>query len=347
MQCFNCRFENMPGITVCGRCGTSLQVATAVLDVHPPRARAWNKRLRQLLPVNRAAIKVRDASAVAGERVRTVAQDVGMPLPPARLMWRLVVPGLAHFHLGQVYRAGAFLGAYLVLFGLAALFWGTSIGNTFLGLVFSVHASSALDVLFQCPGQIRSRWIVAGLVMTVLGLGFYVPATRALSVLADASTINANAPPFAEGDVVLTNRWAYHQSAPQPGDVVLLQLPEALVQLPGGAAQGHAAVVIRQGQTIDRILAGPGSEVAIEAGHISINGEPCVWQPLGAAKMPAFLKFTLASDQYFILPSTLTLGNERLANPELWKALCKVPRERIVGRVYLRHQPLSRWWWIQ
>src|ERR1700676_2660651 len=113
MQCFNCRFENMPGIIVCGRCGTSLQVGTAVIDVNPPRARPWKKRLRRFLPMNQAAIKVRDASSAATRHVKAATQDVGMPVPPARLLWRLLVPGLAHFHLGQRHRGWAFLGAYL------------------------------------------------------------------------------------------------------------------------------------------------------------------------------------------------------------------------------------------
>src|SRR5919204_650375 len=47
MQCPSCRFQNMPGVEVCGRCGSSLRLATAVVDVHPPRARAWQKRVRR------------------------------------------------------------------------------------------------------------------------------------------------------------------------------------------------------------------------------------------------------------------------------------------------------------
>jgi type IV secretory pathway protease TraF len=342
MQCFNCRFENMPGIAVCGRCGTSLHVATAVIDVNPPRARSWRKQLRRMLPVNRAAIKVRDASATATRQFSSALQDVGMPVPPARILWRLVVPRLAHFRVGQHYRGLAFLGAYLILLGLAVLFWGTNTGSIYLGLAFSVHASSALDVLFQYPGHIRSRVVIAGVVMAALGLGFYIPATRGLNVIAEPITITATMSPFAEGDVVLTNRWAYRGSSPQPGDVVLVELVGSVA----GDGHGTPGLLIREGQFIDRILAGPGSEVAIESGRLSINGEACALEPLAKPKMPALLKFTLAADQYLILPSTLAVMNERLATPAHWKALCKVPRERILGRVYLRHQPLSRWWWI-
>jgi type IV secretory pathway protease TraF len=226
--------------------------------------------------------------------------------------------------------------------GLAVVFWGTSTGSICLGLAFSAHASSAIDVLFQYPGHIRSRLVIAGVVMAALGLGLYIPATRAFNVFAEPITITATSSPFAEGDVVLTNRWAYRGSSPQPGDVVLVQLPGI------ATGDGHhtAGLVIREGQFIDRILAGPGSEVAIESGRLSINGDACSLEPLGKSKMPALLRFTLAANQYLILPSTLAVVNERLATPAHWETLFKVPRERILGRVYLRHQPLSRWWWI-
>src|SRR5215213_6505561 len=38
MQCSSCGFENMPGSEACARCASSLSLATAVMDVHPPRA---------------------------------------------------------------------------------------------------------------------------------------------------------------------------------------------------------------------------------------------------------------------------------------------------------------------
>src|SRR5207248_2105024 len=133
----------MPGITVCGRCGTSLGVATAVLDVHPPRARPWIKRLRRLLPIDRATIRVRDASSVATRHARMIAEDAGMPVPSFGLLVRMLVPGWAHFHLGQRLRAWAFLGVYLVFLLLSLVFWGTTGGSFCLGLMFCAHASSA------------------------------------------------------------------------------------------------------------------------------------------------------------------------------------------------------------
>jgi hypothetical protein len=346
MQCFNCRFENMPGITVCGRCGTALQVATAVIDVHPPRARPWKKRLRRLLPINQAAVKVRDASSVATKHVKAAAQDVGMPVPPARLLWRLLIPGLAHFHLGQRYRGWAFLGAYLVFLVLTLLFWGTTWGSMFLGLAFSAHASSALDVLFQCPGHIRSRLIMAGVVMTVLGLAVYVPAARGLGQIIDTRAFSADIGPFAAGDTILFNRAAYSLFSPKPGDVVLFGLPVELIVSVRG--EGHRIERIQTHEAIDRIIAGPGAQVVLSDGALLIDGDKPIYDSLSPLTIPNFA-VTVPEDHYLILPTMFgsVHADTRLGSADLWRSMSVVPRGRILGKVHFRNQPLSRFWWIR
>jgi signal peptidase I len=340
MQCFNCRFENMPGITVCGRCGTALGVATAVIDVHPPRARPWAKRLRRLVPVRRAAIRLRDVTASASSHVQAAAEEVGMPETPAPLVVRMIVPGWAHFYIGQRLRGRIFLGLYAALLPLALVFWGTTLGSILLGLVFSVHASSVIDVLFQCPGEIGSRLLISGVVMAALGMGLYFPSGWVLTRFADTRMITADRAPFATDDVVLVNRIAYRWSLPQPGDVVLVRLPTS----------GAAGIRLQEGELIDRILAGPGDNVSVQASRILINGSPSAYSPLNVTNVPArlgTLQLTVPPGCYFVLPTTLGYVNERLATPQLWESLSLVSRDRILGKVYLRHQPMSRLWLIR
>ena len=45
MQCPSCQFENMPGSGRCARCGGFLALATAAIDVHPPRAARLSRRM--------------------------------------------------------------------------------------------------------------------------------------------------------------------------------------------------------------------------------------------------------------------------------------------------------------
>ena len=86
MQCSSCRFENMPGVDVCGRCGSSLRLATAVLDVHPPRARPWAKRLRRYLPLHAASARLRDVASEVSRQVSGSAETVRFQLPAAGII---------------------------------------------------------------------------------------------------------------------------------------------------------------------------------------------------------------------------------------------------------------------
>src|SRR5690349_19427402 len=128
MQCPSCRFENMPGLETCGRCGTSLVLAAAAIGVHPPRASRAAKRVRRAVP-RRLLYRARDA-AVEAQRAITgsIVEDSRIPLPEPGILPRLIVPGWAHFHTGQRIRGWCFLGAYLPLLLLALTRWGTGLG---------------------------------------------------------------------------------------------------------------------------------------------------------------------------------------------------------------------------
>src|SRR5690242_3378580 len=114
MQCASCRFENMPGVNECGRCGSPLGLKTLAVDVHPPRAGAWTKRLRRMFVFRSVLYEARDAG-------RRVARDswfhnfrrIEVPGSHWGVLARLIVPGWAHFHLGDRIRGYTYLGAYL------------------------------------------------------------------------------------------------------------------------------------------------------------------------------------------------------------------------------------------
>src|SRR5579885_2335226 len=125
MQCPSCRFENMPGRETCGRCGTSLVLSAAAIDVHPPRASWAAKRVRQAVP-RRLLYRARDAAAEAHRAITgSIVEDSRIPLPEPGILPRLIVPGWAHLHAGLRIRGWVFLGAYLPLLLLGLTRWGT------------------------------------------------------------------------------------------------------------------------------------------------------------------------------------------------------------------------------
>jgi type IV secretory pathway protease TraF len=340
MQCRNCRFQNMPGSDVCGRCGTSLGLATAVMDVHPPRAGRLAKRFRRVLPRGRAyyearhaLIQTRNGAAAAARRV---APDVPR-LPPAPVCLRLVIPGWSHFYLGQRWRGRFALWGWLI-FLVPGLFWfGTTAGSILLGLAFSVHSSAALDIVSRTlPADVglRQRMAHSIAVSLVIGVALYWPAGWLITRVADPRSLTESVGPLESGDVMLVNHWR----APAAGRVVLYELPnvqQAMTRL-------HGETYYRfSGERIDRILAGPGDKVRWKDGRLTVNGTPSPLLPLDNRPLPAALAFMVPADHFLILPST-TPQVRTVRDDATWHALSVVPAGDIRGQVYLRSHPLRR-----
>ena len=63
-------------------------------------------------------------------------------------------PRLGPIHAGLVLRGRIFLSVVSGVLALGLLQWGTDLGAMFLGLAFSVHVSSVLDILIR-QGNVR------------------------------------------------------------------------------------------------------------------------------------------------------------------------------------------------
>lgn len=340
MQCRNCRFQNMPGTDVCGRCGTSLGLATAVFDVNPPRAGRWSKRFRQLVPTGRAYYASRDALTrprfAAAATVNRIAAHAPV-FPPLAVMARMIVPGWPNFYVGQRWRGRIAVWGWLVCL-IPGLFWfGTTAGSILLGLAFSVHSSAVLDSFTQLTADqgLRHRMVMSIGLSLLLFLALYLPVGRLITAVADPRVVQTNDGTFEEGDVVLINRW----STPRLGSVVLYQIPE---QRMGQRGYGHERAYLQfTGERVDRILAGPGDRVHWAGGHMEVNGSPSELLPLNPGRIVGPLDFKVPHGDFLILPST-TPQLRNVQDPQLWQHLSIVPLENIVGRAYLRSHPLRR-----
>ena len=334
MQCTNCQFHNMPGSEVCGRCGSSLRLATAVIDVHPPRAGRMRKRLRRAVPVSRAMAEARDAFQAVGptsEILRVAARA------PWGLFLRLIVPGWSHFHVGQPVRGHLFLWGTLVFLLPGLLLFGTLAGSLLLGMAFSVHSWAALDIVTQTfpDGGMRDRMARSLAISMVLALAVYVPAGVLLTRVADPTIVSVPLASFQAGDVVLVNHWA----TLRPGQVVMYRIPEHTRT--EAQRQREMRYVYFTGERIDRILAGPGDRVVWAKGRLTVNGQPSDARPLNPEVAPPRLALTVPEATYLILPTTTPYV--RAADDDgAWQALSLVPADRIVGQVYARTNPLSR-----
>jgi hypothetical protein len=333
MQCPSCRFENIPGLNACGRCGTSLGLGTAVIDVNPPRASRNAKRLRKVVP-RRAFYQARDVAAEAHRRFAgSVVSDSRIPLPEPGILSRLMVPGWAHVFSGFRIRGLIFFWAYVVLLGLGLLQWGTEFGSVLLGLAFSVHASSIIDILLR-QGTVRFPRMIATAAFVFAGLSLlvYFPAGQVVMRVAAPIEYGTDVPPFKRYDVVLVNHWAFAMTDPRRGDVVLFS-PISLNRQASGIQALHVRHAFEENQVIDRVLGLPGDQVVWDGGKLTVNGTEVQWKPLRPDRLPKHLEVTVAANA---------------GTPEsFWSSSSLIPQNDIVGGVYLRLSPITRFWFIR
>jgi signal peptidase I len=309
-------------------------LATAVLDVHPPRAGRFEKRMRRLRPPVRAYRGARGAASAAGRGAAVALESLTPRFPPLPVTLRLVWPGWSHFYLGQRSRGHLFLWSFLSCLLPGLLMLGTVWGSIQLGLAFSVHSSAVLDICSRGfgPGELRDRLLRGLGVSALVGVLLYWPAGMLLTRVADPCLIQIDvAPALADGDVLLVN----HLLAPRPGRVVLYELPAYTPP-----TLGHMRVYYG-GDRVDRILAGPGDTVRYADGRLWVNGRPSLWFPLNGLRITGRSEFTVPTGHYFIIPST-TIGPVGRVPEGLWSALGIVPASSIRGCVYWRSHPLSR-----
>ncbi|HIQ20911.1 MAG TPA: hypothetical protein EYH34_06720 [Planctomycetes bacterium] len=341
MQCVNCQFENIPGAEVCGRCGASLRLAAAAIDVHPPRASRWAKRWRRLVPWTTLLAyrwnRLEEQVSASLGRVETTRPLLGV-------FARMLVPGWPQIYLGQVRRGQLFLGLYAVCLVAGLIHVGTFLGSLLLGLALSAHLSSVLGVVFSGTGEWFSRVVWTLGCWTVIGLVVYWPAVWAVSQVAVPQRIVENAPPFRRGDVILYNPSAYRWSAPEAGDVVLYQVPPT--QVTSRTEQGYPMLYNIQGMRIDRIIAGPGQRVRWDGQRLEVDGAPSPWFPLNPARLPARISVEVPPRCYLVFPTTDPVVSSG-AGAEVWRHVSLVPEANLLGKVYLRHQPLHRFWLIR
>ncbi|MDB5336491.1 MAG: hypothetical protein JWN70_2110 [Planctomycetaceae bacterium] len=334
-QCSSCQFQNMPGTTHCGRCGASLLLATARINVHPPRATKWAKTWRKTM-IWRAWYAI-NQPIVDFARQLDVDPDNRWHSIFAAL--RLIIPGWPQFVASKFKLGGFLLGGYLACGLLAVIFYGTTIGSLLIATAITIHSIAVYDVARSSTKDypVRNSRILLG--CGLLGTFLYLPLFNLVPYYAAPFSIQIDRDPLLVGDVLLVNRGAYVWAPPQVGDIVVYVIAPAQV---GGVAQGRNAVINITLQRIDRVLAGPGQSVMWDGKTLTIDGQPATHRPLNLAFSALPLTLIVPPQHYFILPSGERLP-ELLPNGEsLASTLSIIPIDNIQGRVFWRNSPWSR-----
>jgi hypothetical protein len=321
----------MPGSGRCARCGGMIALATAAIDVHPPRAsrisrrvpRLWGRfwTFRQTLGNYHAAL-IRPL-----EQLFTRFNDTDFSLGT---MFRCIVPGWAHRHRGNRYRARLFFLGYLALLLPGLIFLGTTLGSMLLGLAFATHVASASDALVGRFATVGDRLTFTFACAAALGLALYVPIGALASRVAVPIQIHQPILTFAEGDVL----WYNPSARIALGDMVLYAVPETTLT-------GDHTRYILQNRSINRVTAASGQSVRLANGQLFVDGQLSPWQSPAESWMSIETEFKVPQGHVFIPPNGLIPGAARF-NVETLQRLGVVLQSSVYGRIFFRSQPLWR-----
>jgi len=337
MQCWNCEFENIPGLRMCARCGGMLNLEG--VSVEPPRASRLRAATRLARVGHRVRVCVPDVSRLVGGLTFLLPEPVSW----SALAWSFI-PGLGHLKADRAQLGWCILVAWLLLLLLTLLSLGTSWAWLFRTGMIATHVV-ALVSLFAASLAYERLYVRAafGLVL-FLGLGWFL--YQPVEWLCARFYVALPLPAVLEGDVIASGDGLIYEgpwlrpSAFARGDLVLYRIE----------ASQQNNLIIRAGLGIDRVVGVPGDHVQVRDGVLLVNGNaPQAGQgPLGPVAPLGNFDLHVATGRYVIFPTRLALNlpgdpvRDARVRQSLVVPLSLVPHENVVGRVVFRVRPLSR-----
>lgn len=338
MQCPSCDFNNMPGMKRCARCQASLALDS--VDVNPPRASKWGKVFPSWLTSTFNRIRFGAADA-ANDVLRTGQKEFGFRWTLGDYL-SLLVGGLQQRLRGE--SAGWFwLGGWILLLFLATSLAGTELGSVCLGLLFALHAISIADIFFRRAEDWGTRVRFMGVVAIALGV-IYAGTIRTIGAFATPSRFNGQTTDINPGDVV----WYADNSQTEIGQLVAYNVGRVDVNL----RVQNAPVVFRiEGTRFGRQVAEAGQVVAWRNKTLYVDNQQFGWQPSESMDHVAEFEFRVEAGHIFVAPEgifpefeTGIQGVARFQRANLPNNINVgrvglVPKDRILGRVFLRSFP--------
>lgn len=353
MQCLNCGFENIPGMPSCARCQSALEFGDVV--VIPRRA----SRLRFMTRAHQVWYQLRAwVPSVSGLwppwRPMTLLPPVRgwwprwapvtySPSPWGALLANLVLPGVGQIRQKQRVFGYLILGSWLACLLLSLLTIATSASTLWFALAAAVHAIALISLFMPTLvfERVLIRAIFGALLFVGMQLYIYWPLTwlgsRFLYPIA-LDNIIANTTVENGDGVICEGPWMRPKTLKR-GDLVLYRFD----------GMGDGAYVVQGGYGFDRIIGLPGETIDIDGPNLLINGQPSdsIARPLAVWPVMESSRFTLKSDEYFIVPSSLGMfthgmGVRPMIPTVLLRGIGVVHRDDIIGRALYRAQPWSR-----
>lgn len=331
MQCPSCQFENMPGSAFCARCSTSLKLAEATIDVHPPRA----KRNTLYIP-GWARLKIALSERFSDQIDTSIHffSNGGALQFNRSLLYRWIIPGWPQLTFNRPQRACFFFFGYLFFLLFGILLMGTLLGAWSIGFAFAMHFGSITDVVFAAQTSIIERVGSGFLIGLCLYILLYLPVGWGVSQIMRPQAIVNNYGSFRAQDIL----WVRQNVQVTPGEYLHYVNSGALINnLARGAVQYQ---ITNTG--VSRVLAGPGQEVRIKEGTLFIDDEICPFSTSTHFAKNLTTTLRVPENSYFIDPTgRIPIANALITEQNI-QQVCLLQSRNVRGRVIYRSYPFSR-----
>ncbi len=331
MQCPSCQFENMPGLSKCGRCGSLLSGSQIATDILPPRASKHQKWMRKSLPTIPWNHDVSNP-ILARIRPRFDSSLVNANVSETGILARLIIPGWPHFYCGWTVWGWVFLISYITLMAFCFLTLGSALSGLFFGSAVAVHAVSCASLFRSEQSGVVERFLTSAAAILFVCVLIYFPLTSLFYRITHPLVLNQDSPPFLRGDTFFTST-VNAGTAFERGQVVVFRPTRFDITQPG-------RIYRIDGPHVDRILAVGGDRVSVKSGDAFINGEKSAFRPLNDAfRLPDF-ETVIPEGYVLIFPSSEVILNGRDAAAYL--TVSKIPRTSVDSLIYFRIAPFYR-----
>lgn len=345
MQCNQCGFENLPGLTVCIRCGSVLE-ATQSIHVHPPRAAAWAKQVRPFQYWINHFLGFRIGKTFAdfmGSRLK-VKSSFGIDIA---CMLLSVIPGLGHLLSNRFKDRLPYIGVCYLSLAVGLTFFGTLLGGVGIGLGAALHAWLIVDAGGLTIGSGSSTGLSRTILLLLSGLllfGLYGGIRNQVGNHFRGIYAGSDIPHCGvdQGDYLIAWSQSGERPAYERGDVVMYWT-EARDLSPGVRFGG--------GFLVGPIVGLPGETLVFnrEAVIVSRNGETVRVIPnenLGLGTLTDTIE--VPEDAYFCIPPDMgrrggygIVGlNSFQVNANLFKTAGVAPISSIQARAFFLYNPI-------
>jgi hypothetical protein len=336
MRCVRCDFENIPGQTRCIRCGSILEAAGVVIQIHPPRMPAWRKPFRDMMRHMRGWHLAPQKSLLARVSPRL---DAAVSTGLAGVVLS-VIPGFAHLLAGRLRELRLLLPLWLVLLGVGLFLYGSPPGFLLIGLAIGVHAWIAVQYgLFKEIDDLLSRVGAVVLLVVVFAVLYWATPHVVVPRLRTGYTaLTIPARDVHSGDLFLTWRQRDTNEPLVRGTLVLVR-PRGLHLIRGRRSASLMAPMIGQvvglpGEMLEiRDKAFMVDEQRLDPNHFPVPH----WLLHYDSRVP----IPLRGDSYFVSSEYAREGRGGLTDQAIG-SVCIVKADEVRGRAFMQWWPLSR-----